>query len=110
MITGKINLEALKCVKQLKKGKSGDVLCLVIPIEANNLYQGQKGTYLDIVAFEVKNPEAGKDTHLVKQSLPADKRTQDQPIIGNLKVSGQNVNNVEVIEAQVVDEEDDLPF
>lgn len=119
-ISVKLNLEALKCVKQVKKGKTGDVMCLVIPIEANNLYQGAKGTYLDLVGFELKDKKNdSKDTHLVKQSLPKDvfeKMTDEEkksmPILGNAIVwdyQNQSQNN-DVHTAEVIEEDDDLPF
>lgn len=116
-ISIKINMEALKCVKQIKKGKSGDVLCLVIPIKANNLYEGEKGTYLDLTALELKKPKEGsKDTHLVKQNLPKEvyaAMTEEQknamPILGNAIVWGASSSN-EVHAAEVIEEDDDLPF
>lgn len=116
-ISIKINLEALKCVKQKKKGKNGEVMCLVLPIDANHLYKGEKGTYLDLQAFELKNPkEDSKDTHLVKQSLPKDvyeKMNEEEkraiPILGNAIVWG-GVQNNDVHEAEVIEEEDNLPF
>lgn len=117
-ISVRINLEGLKCVKQNKKGKSGDVLCLVIPIEQNNLYQGEKGTYLDLVGFELKDKKNdSKDTHLVKQSLPKDKfeKMSDEdkkamPILGNAIVWGLSSQQQEVHTAEVINEEDELPF
>lgn len=117
-ISVKLNLEALKCVKQLKKGKSGDIMCLVIPIEANNLYQGEKGTYLDLVGFKIKDKKNdSKDTHLIKQSLPkevfekmTDEEKRSMPILGNAIVWDYQNKNNEVHTAEVIKEEDDLPF
>jgi hypothetical protein len=120
-ISIKLNLEGLKHVKQTKKGKDGkDILCLVIPIEANHLYAGAKGTYLDLQGFEIRNPKEGsKDTHLVKQSLPkevygamSEQERNSTPILGNLIVwGGQSQSQaVEVVQAEVIGEHDDLPF
>ncbi len=49
----KINLTALKHKVQDLKGQSGMVKCLVIPIEANNLYHSDKtgNVYLDTVVL-----------------------------------------------------------
>jgi len=116
-ISGKINLLSLKASIKLMKARSGEMECLVIPIELNNLFKGEKGVYLDFIGFELKEKK-DKDTHLVKQSLPKDvreKMTEEeqktQPIIGNLAVwsdtleSGQPVSN-----SGPIGEDDDLPF
>jgi len=121
MNTGKINLAGLQHVIQTKKGKSGDVKCLVIPIEQNHLFHSDNSgaVYLDIIAFEMKE---AKDygTHIVKQSLPKDVREamseedkKKQPILGNLLIDGsggipsaQSNNAAE----GVLSENDDLPF
>lgn len=117
-ISTKINLAALKHSVKTLKGTSGDLECLIIPIEANNLYKGEKGVYLDLTGFEIKNKQGtSKDTHLVKQSLPkevyealTDEQKNAQPIVGNhivwAGVSGQ-LGDAQVNEQK---EEDDLPF
>ena len=118
-ISGKINLAGLKGQVRSMQGTSGMVECLVIPIAANNLFKGEKGVYLDLIAFEIeKKVNDSKDTHLVKQSLSKEvreKMTDEQlkamPIIGNLQVWGgvteaepqTNVNTV-------AGEDDPLPF
>ena len=118
MIGGKIDLTQLSHVIQKKKGKSGDIECLVIPIEQNNLFKGKdENVYLDIIAFPIKEPKYD-DTHLVKQSLPKDVREKMSkeeleavPILGNLNVnvgsSSQTPNNAA---EGTLEEEDDLPF
>jgi hypothetical protein len=118
MITGKLNLLNLICVKQMVRGKAGDVECLVIPIEKNKLYVGEKGIYLDIIAFEIKEQKEGrKDTHLVKQSFSKDEReamTEDQlkaiPILGSLNVGTFTQEKEPVSSAATLTAEDDLPF
>jgi len=119
----KLDLSQLKHVIQKKKGKSGDVECLVIPIEANNLFKGKEtedgaSVYLDLIAFPLREV---KDyaTHLVKQSLPKDVREKmskeelnDMPILGNLKTNiggGSSAPN-NAAAGKVLDESDDLPF
>jgi hypothetical protein len=101
------------------KAKSGMMDCLVIPIELNNLFKGDKGVYLDLIAFELANKkENSKDTHLVKQSLNKEKResmTEDDlknmPILGNHSVWSDGQNSQEpVSNSAPISEVDDLPF
>jgi hypothetical protein len=126
MITGKLNLLQLHAVRKTLKGKDGDVDCLVLPIEKNHLFVGEKGIYLDLIAFEVKNPQDrplpdGKvipgDTHLVKQSLPKELREKmteqeknEQPILGNLRISDSFTEKEPVSSPEPTSEQDDLPF
>ena len=90
-ISSKINLGALICQIKNVEGKGGKpVKCIIIPIEANHLFEGKNdAVYLDTIGFPLAN-STGKDTHLIKQSLPkdvqdkmsdADKRAM--PILGN---------------------------
>ena len=117
MITLKINLLELKGQVKLLKGKSGDLECFCIPIDINHIFRGEKGLYLDMIAFDIKNVKEGmKDTHLIKQSLPKDvreKMSEDElktmPILGNMRIS--EGSSGEPISSPVVkSEEDDLPF
>lgn len=78
------------------QGQYGLVRCVVIPVEANHIFVGQKGVYLDLCAFEMKNPQY-EATHTIKQSLPKavrDSMTEEQrkalPIVGDLKPLGNN--------------------
>ncbi len=119
-ISIKINLRQLKSAVRKMKGVSGDVECLIIPIDQNHLVKGEKGVYLDMQAYELKEKKADrKDTHLIKQSLPkevfdamTDEEKKTTPIIGNLVVWGYSEPapvNVEIAETQP-GESDDLPF
>lgn len=116
MITIKLNLLNLKCSVKKMSSKSGEMECLVIPIDFNRLYRGEKGIYLDLVAFEIKNPKEGsKDTHLVKQGLSkvdreamSQEEVNEMPILGNLAVWTGEREPVSSPVAQ--DEKDDLPF
>ena len=91
MFTAKLNLRQLyHALMTSPKGAK----CIVIPIAENNLFEGEKGIYLDLVAFELKNPEAGKDTHMIKQSFAKDKlaamsdeQKKALPILGNAKIT-----------------------
>jgi hypothetical protein len=96
-ISLKLNLAGLKHTVQKMKGANGEVEVLIIPIDANHLYRGEKGMYLDLQCIELKNPREGsKDTHLVKQSLPkdvynamSDEDKKAQPILGNAIAWGE---------------------
>lgn len=102
------------------KGKAGNsVPVVIIPIEPNGIFVGKKGSYLNLAAFVVNNPQYGQ-SHIVKRSLPkeeSDRLTEEEkkalPILGNMGV-------LEKHEAQPVpvtgvteigdDVKDDLPF
>lgn len=118
MITGKINLQLLKSVKRFEKNTKGDLIeCLIIPIVANKLFIGEKGVYLDLVAFEKRERKEGeRDTHLIKQSLSKEQReamTEEElrsmPILGGLSV--EQVSREAIPEnTETLNPEDDLPF
>lgn len=118
-ISTKLNLAALKHSRMNMKGESGMVDCLIIPINANMLYKGEKGLYLDLTHLEIKDrskqAEGQKDTHLVKQSFPkdiydamSDEEKRAFPILGNTIVWGSNSNEPQL--ANPIEETDDLPF
>jgi hypothetical protein len=121
MIGGKINLGQLQHVVVKKKGKDKkEIECMVIPIESNHLFKGKDGNiYLDIVAFELKDPKHN-DTHLVKQSLPKEireKQTEEEknavPILGNLNVNvggGGAAAPNNAAPGVTLSDDDDLPF
>jgi hypothetical protein len=119
-ISIKINLRQLKSTIRTMKGASGEIECLIIPINQNHLVKGDKGVYLDMQAYELKEKKADrKDTHLIKQSLPkevfdtmTDEEKKSTPILGNLVVWGYTEPapvNVEIEETQP-GTADDLPF
>lgn len=118
-VSARLNLLNLKCSVVNMKAKSGMMDCLVIPIELNNLFKGEKGVYLDLIAFELANKKAdSKDTHLVKQSISKEKREamsdeelKNMPILGNLAVWSDGQNSQEsTSSAAPISEVDDLPF
>ena len=119
-ISGKLNLLQLHAVRKMITGKLGAVECLVIPIEKNKLFVGEKGVYLDLIAFEIdpaKRNAESKDTHLVKQSFSKEVREvmgEDElkslPILGNLQVWSGAIESEPVSSNELQPEEDDLPF
>ena len=91
-------------------GKKGKVAVVQIPIEYANLYNGEKGVYLDLIGFDIKSPREGsKDTHLVKQSLPKEKQTDDMPILGNHIAWSETKSEPKNQEVDT-GEDDDIPF
>lgn len=121
-ISIKLNLGAFKCGIQNITGKSGiPKKCLIIPIDDNHLFTGEKGVYADLIAWEIKERSAdSKDTHLIKQSFKKeylDSLSEDQkkalPIFGNLIDWSKNVrvNQAEdFLDPVKLEESDDLPF
>lgn len=117
-ISGKINLLNLHGVIKQMKGELGPVECLIIPLEKNKLFKGEKGIYLDVIAFEIeKQKEGQKDTHIVKQSFSKEvreKMTEEQlkalPILGNLQVWDGVSESAPVSSTEVLGPDDDLPF
>lgn len=118
MFTAKLNLRQL--THSLMTTPKGSKV-IVIPIAENNLYEGEKGLYLDLVAFEKKEVKEGEDTHLLKQSFSKEKlsaMTDEQkralPILGNARISsGGQRSEAEPKDANngaVAAGIDDLPF
>lgn len=116
-ISIKLNLAGLVHATRIEKGQTGEQECLIIPIDKNKLYKGEKGLYLDLTAIEIKNPSNGqKDTHLIKQSFSKDvyeKMSEDErkatPILGNAIVWGESSRNEPEL-AKPTDASDDLPW
>jgi len=122
MITGSVNLAALKYVLMEKKGKEGKpVKGMFIPITQNHLQEHESGgIYLNLVAFDMKEPKDWA-THIVKQSLKKEVREamseEEQkaiPILGNLKAGNSepqaqdNKASDEVFDAE--GDGENLPF
>lgn len=114
----KLNLSKLKgsALTKLKNKQGQEVRCVIIPVDENGLFVGEKGVYLDLTAFEMQNP-AYDQTHFVKQSVSKEKyqaMTEEQrnsvPILGGLKPFGKiemaPTDEYSVPEGQT----DDLPF
>jgi hypothetical protein len=111
----KVNLQNLVCACRFEKGKDGPVECLIVPLEANHLFKGEKGVYLDLTGFELKEKKDGR-THLLKQHMPkevfeamSDEEKRATPIMGD--VSEWKHSDAEpVSDLTPLNEKDDLPF
>jgi len=89
----------------------------VTKILKDELYKGQKGTYLDLVLFENKNGEDANGNHgIVKQSLSKATREAGEveaPILGNYKQKDFQPKSAPAARPAVPaapDADDDLPF
>lgn len=121
MITLRINLRQLK--HSLMVTPKGNKV-IVIPIVDNDLFDGEKGTYLDIVGFDFEDKTPDKkfpDTHLLKQSFSKEKlaaMTEEQkkalPILGNARVAAAGAHGEpapkDLNDGKVASGVDDLPF
>lgn len=79
------------------QGQSGKPKrCIVIPIEDNGIFEGEKGTYQEFVCFTTPNSEYG--SHMVVVSKTKEEQEQEKqtgerirkPIVGNLKPFGNS--------------------
>ena len=108
----------LKAAIRLLKGKDGGLIeCVVLPIEANNLFKGEKGLYFKWIAFELSKPAEGSKDYLIKQSFDKEERekmSEEQikalPILGNLRVWGPREESEPVSSMEMGFEDDGLPF
>lgn len=98
-------------------GKSAKKQCLVIPIEDADLFVGEKGIYLNLVASEMDNPKFN-DTHCIRQSISeekykamTDEERQQIPILGGARPmeskAPQSIADATDYNAST---EDDFPF
>lgn len=120
MITLKLNLRQLNhALMTTPKGAK----VIVIPFKENNIFEGEKGLYLDIIGFEFedKSDKKYKDTHLLKLSFSkeelaamSDEQRKALPILGTARVNtGQPLGEPEpkdMNSGNVADGLDKLPF
>lgn len=111
----KLNLQNLHCVCRYEKGALGPVECLIIPLEKNHLFKGEKGVYLDLTAFELKEKKENK-THLIKQQFPkeifkamTDEQKKSTPILGDVS-TWEHTEAEPVSDLTTMTEGSDLPF
>jgi hypothetical protein len=128
-ISIKLNLQLLKHKEtELTRKDGSKVKVLIIPIEENMLFKGEKGCYLNITAIEIKDRSKfsaeQKDTHLLKQDIPKDKyelmseeEKKSLPILGNAiywgrkeaaPIQSESLSNEDLISLSA--DHDDLPF
>jgi len=120
-ISTKINLTQFKHAIRKMQGRSGMMDCLVIPIDENNFVRGEKGIYLNLIGYELKEKKDNQ-THLVKQSFSKEEyasmsqsKKDALPIVGNHVVwSSREPEPVRIeLKDPLVfrgEEKDDLPF
>lgn len=117
----KINLSRLNgaFVTPLR-GKTAEKLCLCIPIEDAQLFQGQSSVYLDLNLWE-RRDGVGKygDTHYAKQRFSKaylDSLSDDQrralPFIGDMRPRPDygNLGEAPAEPPRPAESEDQLPF
>lgn len=101
-------------------GKTATKRCIIIPVDDNpSIFLGEKGCYLNTVAYEISNQQYG-DTHFLKPDLPKEVRdamTEEernaQPILGNMrpiKLAQMQVSGNVSMDAPEGQPDDDLPF
>lgn len=107
-LAAKIDLQKLTG-SVVKKGKRGQDV-IYIDCEQAGLYVGAKGVYVDAVIFLNDEADQYGNNGSIAKSKPRD--SQDKTIyLGNVKYLGQqSTSSARVEDAQIVDEEDDMPF
>lgn len=112
----KINLVKIKgaAVSTLSSKSGITKKCVVLPIEDADLYEGEKGIYLNLSAY-VLSSRANKQTHIIKQRfsekvLSALSKEQKRaiPIIGDLREF--KYDECFFPNSQEIQESDDLPW
>lgn len=113
----KINLSRLNDVCRISD-KNG-IEYVAIPIKKNFLYQGEKGTYLNLTAFCQDNDKYG-DSHYIKLQIPSatyNKMTDDekkkQNIIGSARTFVLEDKTLKEVDNQGftnLEGQEDLPF
>lgn len=93
--TGKINLLMFKKAAIMNiKGATETKKSLVIPIEDNHFFVGEKGVYLDLNIRESREQKYD-NTHFIVQNLPkevystlTEEEKKQNPILGSMKPYG----------------------
>lgn len=116
----KIDLLRLKSACRVTiPGKTSRKRGIFIPFEDNSeLYDGEKGVYLNLTVVEMKQPGQWGDTHIVKGNKQEDeyKAMSDEerkalPILGQMRpLERKTVQQPAPQVAATTDDDDDLPF
>lgn len=101
------------------KGNTATKQCIVIPVEDAALYVGDKGVYMDMVAWEHKDQKF-EDTHYLKPSVKkelwdtlTDEQKRAYDICGGMKPKQNQTNPVQAsgtIDMNADGVVSDLPF
>lgn len=98
------------------KGQTATKRCLCIPIDDSGLFLGEKGCYLDAMAYELENPKYA-DTHMLKISLPkaireamSEEERSMLPIVGNMRPFERRTPQMPVTSTSTAEDTNDLPF
>lgn len=101
-------------IVNLTNKKKEKIKCLVIKLDNEDLYIGEKGIYLNLTGYEVEESKFNQ-THILKINYDKDffsKMTEEErkntPIIGNIKEFEKK--EIETTLKDVILEEEDLPF
>jgi len=120
--SGSLALSKLKHVIQKKNGVSGEIECLVIPIDANHLVRGKEGAvYMPIRVIAKDEQDQYGQNGFVSQSVDSkiysaanDEQKEEfkkLPILGNIKdFSGGGDASSGAAASETLEENDDLPF
>jgi hypothetical protein len=121
-LSGSIALTKLQHVIMEKKGKTGMVKGLFIPIDANMLTEKDGAVYMSVnVNFKAEQDKYGQngfiskttDSKIWKELDEAGKKAAQElsPILGNIKDFNGSTNDTSGAAAPgVIPEDDDLPF
>ncbi|HEY1025319.1 MAG TPA: hypothetical protein VGE26_09165 [Sphingobacteriaceae bacterium] len=121
-LSGSIALTKLQHVIMEKKGKSGMIRGLFIPINANMLVEKDGAVYMDVnVNFKPEADKYGQNGFISKTTASAIWKELDDagkeeakklsPILGNIKDwSASGNDSAGAATNNVVQEDDDLPF
>lgn len=101
-------------ITNLLNKKKEKIKCLVIKLDNEDLYVGEKGIYLNLTGYAVEESKFNQ-THILKINYDKDffsKMTEEErkntPIIGNIKEFEKK--EIETTLKDVINEEEDLPF
>ena len=113
----KVNLLKLRnTVVAMVPGRRETKRCVIVPVDDNHLFVGEKGVYLDLSGIEMRERRFD-DTHVLKQNLPrevyqgmSDEERREMPIVGTMRPMVTERREVEVSGTARVDAGEDWPF
>ena len=117
----KVDLLKLKNARRVTiPGKTSRKRGIFIPFEDNSeVYDGEKGVYLNLTVVEMKQPGQYGDTHIVKGNKSeeeykamGDEERKALPILGQMRPLERKTVQQPAPQVQVerTEEDDDLPF